>query len=81
MDGIIRIADEQVLGLLHCHGQLGFYQFRVWALTTFVNLPVRIYLRLHVDAEKFENPDRDACSQAELSVSEAERLLGFAALC
>ena len=81
MDGVICIADEQVLCLLHRHCQLRFNQFRVWTLTAFDNLPVQIFLRLHVDAEEFENPDRDACSQSKLGISEAERLLSFASLC
>ena len=80
MDGVICIADEQILSLLHCHSQLCFDQLRLWTLTDFANFSNRILLRLHVDIEKFEDSDRNACSQTELGVSEAERLIGFASL-
>ena len=80
MDGVICIANEQVLRLLHCHRQFCFDQLRLWTVTDFANLPNWIFLRLHVDTEKFEDSDRNTCSQTELGISEAERLISFTSL-
>ena len=80
LDSVFCVADEQVLSLLHSHRQLCFDQLRLWILTGIAYLHQGIFLRLHVDVEKFKDPDRNACSQTKLFISEAEWLLCFAPL-